>query len=126
MEYIYTITTTSKSRFQHKLCMLTRIKEKSNNEIIHINKINQKWKLLKNFLKNSLNDDVVSVIKQYVNFKMNGPEIKWIIDNSYTTYPFECRGCSNFVKTKLNYKQSCLVYSISLTKDKYCKICKII
>lgn len=124
MESIYSFSTTSKTAFQNKLYMLNRISKNCNKEIIHIKNINKKWSILENFLKKNLNDDVINNIKKYVNFKMNGDEIKWIIDNSDTTYPFECRGCCNFLKIKLKYEYKELTYFVSMIKEKYCIYCK--
>ena len=126
MESIYTFSTTSKNEFEKKLYMLNRIANKCNIEIIHINNISSKWNFTKEILEKSLNSDIANYIKQYVNFKMNGIEVRWIIDNSDTTFPFECRGCCKFLKIKLKYNFSNTLFTVSLIKDKYCTSCKII
>ena len=120
---IYSVASTRIKDHLNNVIYLEHIISKCNDQIEIFSKSNESWDIFKNYLSVKIPMELVDLIKSFKNECLEGKEITWILENSYSSYPFECMKCCSFVKLKLNLKNTCLWNYVYIEKDKYCKKC---
>ena len=121
---LYDRATTRLREHRYNILFLSEIVNVCNYKINQLTNLNKSIKISKNFLIKKLPFELVDLVFSYNNNKLNGEEIKWMLDKSYILYPFECFECGSLMEIDYKIQSNCMWHSVIIYKDNKCDECK--